>query len=135
MTFCEDSEKHISEVPAMRMRLEMEAPETLVMPIRDQFMDQLAYDDAVDLFERLGHWAQPKECDGKKPLDLGPVTSQNPSCEERIKELNCYQKCQAADKEKLKECQRLNKEHEARMKELGCGGTRCTTPSIARSCS
>jgi len=48
------------------------------------------------------------------------------------KEGDRYSECCAADKEKEKECERLNREHEKKMKELGCTGTSCKTGKIRR---
>lgn len=42
----------------------------------------------------------------------------------------CYQKCLKEDKEKEKECNKLNREHEKKMKAAGCTGTTCKVGKI-----
>lgn len=46
----------------------------------------------------------------------------------------CHQQCQAMDVQKCKQCQALNEEHEAKMKQLDCKSTECTTASFKKLC-
>lgn len=47
--------------------------------------------------------------------------------------MTCYDKCRAADKEKLRQCRLIQKNFEMKMKTLGCN-TKCKTKSNAKTC-
>ena len=48
--------------------------------------------------------------------------------------LDCCGKCRMADEEQQKRCSELNKQHQERMKTVGCPGTRCKTGKLAKIC-
>jgi len=48
--------------------------------------------------------------------------------------LDCYAMCRLADQEQQKSCAEINRQHEERMKAMGCPGMRCRTSKITKGC-
>ena len=63
--------------------------------------------------------------------ESGGVTRPDPCAPKK----DCYAQCKDQDTEKLKACREINSQYQEKMKEIGCTGTKCTTPAFHKNCS